>query len=68
MAKTNMSLIRNAMPTQDAKVRAHNFDEVALGYTEEQAIDEAMSRGRMYSDFERHAYEDSCNLFKKEVQ
>ena len=42
MAKTNMSLIRNAMPTQDAKVRAHNFDEVALGYTEEQAIDEAM--------------------------
>ncbi|MBP3377933.1 MAG: NADPH-dependent glutamate synthase [Clostridia bacterium] len=41
MAKTNMSLTRNAMPTQDAKVRAHNFDEVALGYTEEQAIDEA---------------------------
>ena len=28
-------------------------------------FDEAMSRGRMYSDFERHAYEDSCNLFKK---
>ena len=26
---------------QDPKVRAHNFDEVALGYTEEQAIDEA---------------------------
>ena len=42
MAKANMSLTRNAMPTQDAKVRAHNFDEVALGYTEEQAIDEAM--------------------------
>ncbi len=41
MAKANMSLTRNAMPTQDAKVRAHNFDEVALGYTEEQAIDEA---------------------------
>ena len=36
-----MSLTRNAMPVQDAKVRAHNFDEVALGYTEEQAIDEA---------------------------
>ena len=31
-------------------------------------FDEAMSRGRMYSDFERHAYENSCNLFKKEVQ
>ncbi len=37
----NMSLKKNEMPTQDAKVRAHNFDEVALGYTEEQAIDEA---------------------------
>ena len=31
-------------------------------------FDEAMSRGRMYADFERHAYEDSCNLFAKEVQ
>ena len=31
-------------------------------------FDEAMSRGRMYSDFERHAYEDSCNLFRKEVK
>ena len=30
-------------------------------------FDEAMSRGRMYADFERHAYENSCNLFKKEV-
>lgn len=29
-------------------------------------FDEAMSRGRMYADFERHAYEESCNLFKKE--
>lgn len=29
-------------------------------------FDEAMSRGRMYSDFERHAYEKACNLFKKE--
>ena len=26
-------------------------------------FDEAMSRGRMYSDFERHAYETTCNLF-----
>ena len=41
MAKANMSLTRNAMPTQDAEVRAHNFQEVALGYTEEMAIDEA---------------------------
>lgn len=27
-------------------------------------FDEAMSRGRMYSDFEHHAYEETCNLFK----
>lgn len=27
-------------------------------------FDEAMSRGRMYADFERHAYEKTCNLFK----
>ena len=31
-------------------------------------FDEAMSRGRMYTDFERHAHEEACNLFKKEVQ
>ncbi len=31
-------------------------------------FDEAMSRGRMYADFERHAYEDSCNLFRKDVK
>ena len=37
----NMSLKKNEMPAQDAKVRARNFDEVALGYTEEQALDEA---------------------------
>ena len=29
------------MPTQDAKVRAHNFDEVALGYSAEIAVKEA---------------------------
>ena len=27
-------------------------------------FDEAMSRGRMYMDYERHAYEETCNLFK----
>ena len=31
-------------------------------------FDEAMSRGRMYGEFERHAYEATCNLFGKEVQ
>ena len=29
-------------------------------------FDEAMSRGRMYFDFERHAYEETCNLFSKQ--
>ena len=42
MAKANMSLKKNEMPTQDALVRAHNFDEVALGYDEATAIDEAL--------------------------
>ena len=37
----NMSVKRNVMPTQDPNVRNGNFDEVALGYTLEQAIDEA---------------------------
>ncbi len=32
---------RNPMPVQDPALRARNFDEVALGYTEEQAINEA---------------------------
>ena len=41
MAKANMSLTRNPMPNQDPLVRAHNFSEVALGYSEETAIDEA---------------------------
>ncbi len=31
-------------------------------------FDEAMSRGRMYSEFEHHAYESTCNLYKKEVK
>ncbi len=37
----NMSQKKNEMPVQDPKVRSGNFDEVALGYTEEQALDEA---------------------------
>ena len=37
----NMSLTRNEMPVQAPDVRNKNFLEVALGYTEEQAIDEA---------------------------
>lgn len=36
-----MSSKRNEMPVQNPDVRNKNFEEVALGYTEEQAIDEA---------------------------
>ena len=37
----NMSLKKNEMPSQEPNVRNKNFLEVALGYTEEQALDEA---------------------------
>ena len=37
----NMRLDKNPMPIQDAEIRNKNFSEVALGYTTEQAIDEA---------------------------
>lgn len=37
----NMSLKKNEMPSQAPDVRNKNFDEVALGYTEEMALDEA---------------------------
>ncbi|MBO5415625.1 MAG: NADPH-dependent glutamate synthase [Clostridia bacterium] len=37
----NMSLKKNPMPEQAPDIRNKNFDEVSLGYTEEQAIDEA---------------------------
>ena len=31
-------------------------------------FDEAMSRGRIYSEFEKHAYSEACNLLNKEVK
>ena len=37
----NMSLKKNEMPSQAPNIRNKNFDEVALGYTEEQAVNEA---------------------------
>ena len=40
--KPNMSLKKNPMPSQEALVRAHNFQEVALGYDEATAVDEAL--------------------------
>lgn len=38
----NMSPNKNPMPSQEPQIRAHNFDEVATGYSEETAIDEAL--------------------------
>ena len=37
----NMTLTKTPMPEQDPKVRARNFEEVALGYTAEMAMEEA---------------------------
>ena len=48
--------------TKFACVDGPDFDGYQVDF------DEAMSRGRMYADFERHAYEDTCNLFQKEVK
>lgn len=38
----NMNPKKNPMPSQAPEVRAHNFKEVATGYTDEVAIDEAL--------------------------
>ena len=40
-AKPKLDLNRVDMPRQDPKVRARNFNEVALGYTHEMALQEA---------------------------
>ena len=48
--------------TKFACVDGPDFDGYAVDF------DEAMSRGAMYRDFERHAYEKTCNLFRKEVK
>ncbi len=45
--------------TKFACVDGPDFD----GY--EVDFDSAMERGAMFRDFERHAYEEACNLFKK---
>lgn len=45
--------------TKFACVDGPDFDGYEIDF------DEAMSRGRMYADFEKHAYDDACNLFKK---
>ena len=48
--------------TKFACVDGPNFDGFEVDF------DEAMKRGAMYRDFERHAYEETCNLFKKEAR
>ena len=58
-----LSLIRDGKRiTEFACVSGPDFN----GY--EVDFDEAMSRSAMYRDFERHAYETACNLYKKEVE
>ena len=48
--------------TKFACVDGPDFDGYAVDF------DEAMERGTMYRDFERHAYEETCNLFAKEAE
>jgi len=44
--------------TRFACVDGPDFDGYEIDF------DEAMSRGKMYGDFERHAHEATCNLFR----
>ena len=48
--------------TKFACVDGPDFDGFEVDF------DEAMERNAMYRDFERHAYEKACSLFRKEVQ
>ena len=48
--------------TKFACVDGPDFDGFLVDF------DEAMSRGSAYKEFERHAYEDTCNLFRKGVE
>ncbi len=48
--------------TKFACVDGPDFDGFLIDF------DEAMQRGTSYRDFERHAYENNCNLFKKVVK
>ena len=47
--------------TKFACVDGPDFDGFEVDF------DEAMARGAMYRDFERHAYEQTCNLYRKEA-
>ena len=55
-----LSLIRDGKRiTKFACVDGPDFNAYEVDF------DEAMLRGTMYKDFELHAYEETCNLFKK---
>lgn len=54
-----LSLVQNGKRvTKFACVDGPDFDGFEVDF------DEAMARGAMYRDFERHAHEETCNLFK----
>ncbi|MBQ2738281.1 MAG: FAD-dependent oxidoreductase, partial [Clostridia bacterium] len=42
MKNINMQATKTPMPTQDAEIRRRNFDEVTLGYTEDDALNESL--------------------------
>lgn len=48
--------------TKFACVDGPDFDGYQVDF------DEAMSRASMYRDFERHVYESTCNLFRREAE
>ncbi len=48
--------------TKFACVDGPDFDGFEVDF------DEAMSRGRSYAEFEAHAREEACNLFRKEIK
>ena len=57
-----LSLIQDGKRvTKFACVDGPDFDGFQVDF------DEAMARGAMYREFERHAHEETCGLFKKEV-
>ncbi|RKJ40813.1 sulfide/dihydroorotate dehydrogenase-like FAD/NAD-binding protein [Acutalibacter sp. 1XD8-33] len=57
-----LSLIQDGKRvTKFACVDGPDFDGFEVDF------DEAMARGAMYKEFERHAYAETCNLFQKEV-
>ena len=58
-----ISLVRDGKRiTKFACVDGPDFNAYEIDF------DEAMSRSRMYQEFERKAREETCSLFKKEVK